>query len=81
MSNRSGVGLVELAILNTHREGSRPPFRPLGIIDALRQVIRQPDIPSEDIITLIGPPDFLTGCTVTGDLAALAAGHPTVLRL
>jgi hypothetical protein len=66
---------------NTHREGGRPPFRPGGIIDALRHVIRQPDTPSEDITALIGPPDFLTGCTVSGDLAALAAGHPTVLRL
>jgi hypothetical protein len=28
-----------------------------------------------------GPPDFITGCTVTGDLAALAAGQRTELGL
>jgi hypothetical protein len=61
--------------------GTRPPFRPRAIIEALRQVIQQPGITSEDLTGIIGPPCFLNGCTVTGDFAALAAGRPTVLRL
>jgi hypothetical protein len=66
---------------NIYREGTRPPFRPPAIIAALRQVIQRPRVTTGDLIDIIGPPDFPTGCTVTGDFAALAAGHPTVLRL
>jgi DNA gyrase/topoisomerase IV subunit A len=66
---------------NVHREGTRPPFRPQAVIEALRQVIQHPRVTSDDLIGIVGPPHFLNGCTVTGDFAALAAGRPTVLRL
>jgi DNA gyrase/topoisomerase IV subunit A len=72
------VGLING---NVYRQGSRPPFRPHALIEALRQVIQRPAITSKDLISIIGPPCFLNGCTVTGDFAALAAGRPTVLRL
>ena len=35
----------------------------------------------QDVVDIVGAPDFITGCTVTGDLAAFAAGQPTELRL
>lgn len=73
------VGLING---NTYRDGTQPPFRPLAIIEAIRHVIRHPKAPGQEIVDIIGPPDFITGCTVTGgDLAAFAAGHPTELRL
>jgi hypothetical protein len=72
---------IELINGNTHREGRRPPFRPAGIIGAIRQVIRRPRVSGNDLSDMVGPPDFLTGCTVTGDFAALAGGHPAVLQL
>jgi hypothetical protein len=74
---------VPVGLINgtTYRDGTQPPFRPLAVIHAIRHVIQHPNATDEDIIDIIGPPDFITGCTVTGDLAALAAGHPTELRL
>ena len=66
---------------NVYANGTRPPFRPQAVIDALRHIIRQPNVTSKDLIAIIGPPHFLNGCTVSGDFAALAAGRPAILRL
>jgi hypothetical protein len=72
------VGLING---NVYREGLRPPFRPLAIIEALRQIIQRPGVTGKDLTNIVGPPCFLNGCTVTGDFAAMAAGRPTTLRL
>jgi hypothetical protein len=72
------VGLING---NVYREGLRPPFRPLAIIEALREVIQRPSVTGKELISIVGPPCFLNGCTVTGDFAAMAAGRPTTLRL
>ncbi|MBO0770409.1 MAG: hypothetical protein J2P35_03015 [Actinobacteria bacterium] len=72
------VGLING---NTYRDGTRPPFRPEAIIEAVRQVIRRPRTPGKDLTRIVGPPCFLNGCTVTGDLDALNAGRPTALKL
>lgn len=72
------VGLING---NTHRGGLRPPFRPQGVIDAIRLVHRKPRVASRELLDTIGPPDFLTGCTVTGDMSALHAGQLMELRL
>lgn len=66
---------------NSYAEGLRPPFRPSAIVDAIREVILRPDVPDKDLTDMVGPPTFMTGCTVTGNLAALAAGRRTKLRL
>ncbi len=65
------VGLING---NVYREGLRPPFRPLAIIEALREVIQRPRATGQDLISIVGPPWFVNGCTVTGDFAAMAAG-------
>jgi hypothetical protein len=82
-AERGDLAPVPIGLINgnAHRNGTRPPFRPQAVIEALRQVIRRPRVTSKDLIDIIGPPWFLNGCTVTGDFAALAAGHQTVLRL
>jgi hypothetical protein len=82
-AERGDLAPVPIGLINgnTYREGTRPPFRPQAIIEALRQVIQRPRIAGKDLIGIIGPPCFLNGCTVTGDFAALTAGRPTVLRL
>lgn len=74
---------VPIGLINgsTYRDGTQPPFRPLAIIEAIRHVMQHPKASDEEIVDIVGPPDFITGCTVTGDLDALAAGHPTELRL
>jgi len=72
------VGLING---NVYREGLRPPFRPLAVIEALRELIRRPRVTGKDLTSIVGPPCFLNGCIVTGDFAAMAAGRPTILRL
>jgi DNA gyrase/topoisomerase IV subunit A len=38
-------------------------------------------VADKELTGIVGPPYFLTGCIVTGNLAALAAGRRTELRL
>lgn len=82
-AERGQIAPVPLGLINgnTHRQGTRPPFRPAAVIGAIRQVLARPRLPAQKITELVGPPDFITGCTVTGDLAALAAGQRTELGL
>jgi len=82
-SERSQIAPVPLGLINgnTHRQGTRPPFRPAAVIDTIWQVLARPRLPARQITTLMGLPDFITGCAVTGDLAALAAGQRTELGL
>lgn len=72
------VGLING---NTYQWGTRPPFRPAAVIDAIRQVIARPKITNREITAIVGPPDFMTGCTVTGDTDGLTAGRAVDLRL
>ncbi len=82
-AERGEIAPVPIGLINgnTHRQGTRPPFRPAAVIDAIRQVLRRPRLTGRQITATVGPPDFITGCTVTGDLAALAAGQRTELGL
>jgi hypothetical protein len=82
-AERGQLAPVPIGLINgsTYRNGTRPPFRPDAIIEALRQIIRRPRTPGKDLTGIIGPPYFLNGCTVTGDFGALAAGRPVTLRL
>jgi hypothetical protein len=74
-AERGQIAPVPIGLINgnTHRQGTRPPFRPAAVIGTLRQVLAWPRLPARQITAIMGPPDFITGCTVTGDLAALAA--------
>jgi DNA gyrase/topoisomerase IV subunit A len=82
-AERGDLAPVPLGLINgsTYRAGTRPPFRPAGIIEALRLVIQRPRTTSAELTALVGPPEYGNGCTVSGDFAALAAGRPTALRL
>jgi len=82
-AERGEIAPVPLGLINgnTHREGTRPPFRPAAVIEAIGQVLARPRLPAGQITELVGPPDFVTGCTLTGDVAALAAGQRTELGL
>jgi hypothetical protein len=82
-AERGEIAPVPIGLINgnAYRAGTRPPFRPQGIIDAIREVIRRPRVADDEITAIIGLPDFLTGCEVTGDLAALASGETTELTL
>ncbi len=82
-AERGQIAPVPIGLINgnTHREGTRPPFRPQGVIGAVREVLRRPRATSRQLIDIVGPPDFITGCTVGGDIDALVAGRPALLRL
>jgi DNA gyrase/topoisomerase IV subunit A len=82
-AERGELAPVPVGLINgsTHSGGTRPPLRPRGIIEALRQVIWHSGMTDAELAALVGVPEFGNGCTVTGDVAALAAGRPTVLRL
>jgi hypothetical protein len=82
-AERGQIAPVPIGMINgnTHRDGIRPPLRPAAVIDAIRQVLIKPRLPGSSISAIVGPPDFITGCDVTGDLAALAAGQYAELGL
>jgi hypothetical protein len=82
-AERGELAPVPIAVINgnTYREGLRPPFRPHAVLAAVREAVTRPDVTDAELTAMIGLPYFLTGCTVTGDLTALAAGRRTDLRL
>jgi hypothetical protein len=82
-AERGQIAPVPIGLINgnTYRDGLRPPFRPDAIIEAVREVIRRPDVTGKELAGIAGQPHFLTGCAVSGDLTALAAGRPAELRL
>jgi hypothetical protein len=82
-AERGELAPVPIGFINgtTHRGGLRPPFRPERMIEAVRQVARQPRTAGRELAAIVGLPDFPAGCTVTGDLEVLAAGRLTDLRL
>jgi DNA gyrase/topoisomerase IV, subunit A len=82
-AERGEMAPLPIAIINgnTYREGLRPPFRPHAVIGAVREVIKRPGVTDAELTGMVGLPYFLTGCTVTGNLTALAAGRRTELRL
>ena len=82
-AERGEMAPVPIGIINgnTYRGGLRPPFRPHAVIDTVREVIRRPQVTDAELTGMVGLPNFLTGCTVAGDLAGMAAGRRTELRL
>ncbi len=82
-AERGELAPVPVGLINgtTYQWGTRPPFRPAAVLEAIRQVLARPKTTSEQITAIVGPPDFMTGCAVTGDLAGLADGLPVDLHL
>ncbi len=82
-AERGDVAPIPVGLINgnTYREGTRPPFRPHGIMDAIRLAVRRPRATNRELEEAVGPPDFMTGCAVTGDIEGLYAGRSTTLRL
>lgn len=73
---------VPIGLINgtSYRGGTHPPLEPGRVITALRHLIAHPDIPDHEILDLAGAPNPVTGCTITGDLDDLNAGHTITLR-
>jgi DNA gyrase/topoisomerase IV subunit A len=80
---RTQAGAVPVGLINgdTHRGGSRPPFRPTAIVAALRRLQSNDGVSDEELLEIVGPPFFPGGCEIDGDLAALLAGEPGRFQL
>lgn len=61
--------------------GLRPPFDPSRMTTAVTALLDDAPLTDQDLIALVGPPKFPTGCEVGGDVDAMIAGEPVVLEL
>jgi DNA gyrase subunit A len=61
--------------------GTSPPFEPTAVARAVQRAAADTGVTGAELIELVGPPSFPTGCSVDGDIAALVAGEATRLRL
>ena len=72
------IGIVNGSV---YAGGQRPPFAPRSLLRALVALLDDPTIEDDALVGICGPPVFPTGCDVSGDVEALLAGRPAVLRL
>lgn len=63
------------------QEPTQPPLEPFRVLAALIALASEPGLSDAKVLELVGPPDFRTGCDVSGDLRALAAGRTVTLEL
>jgi hypothetical protein len=73
---------VPLGLINgtTYRGGTQPALEPFRALAALRRVLDDPGVPDAEVISLAGPPYSVTGCVITGNIAALMRGRRVTLR-
>ena len=73
---------VPVGLINgtTSRGGTQPSLEPFAVLTALRRLLDDPRVPDREVTGIIGGPYSVTGCTVTGNIAALARGRRVVLR-
>jgi hypothetical protein len=82
-AERGKLAAVPIGLINgnAYAAGTRPSFSPQGVLAAIRRVLEEPTIDDDTLLELIGPPQFPTGCTVTGEVSALASGSLSLLTL
>ena len=61
--------------------GSQPAFEPRRLLASLSRLIDDPLLGDDELLDLVGPPVFPTGCRVGGEVDRLIAGHPATLKL
>lgn len=82
MAEAHRLAPIPVGLINgtTYRAGTQPSLEPFAVIAALRRLLEDPHIPDREVTGIAGGPYSVTGCTVTGDIAALARGRRVVLR-
>lgn len=80
-SERGDLPRLPIALINGDLApgGSSPPFDPWRVADAV--LAAGSDVDDAALVAMVGPPAFPTGCDIEVDLAALASGEPTTLRM
>ena len=73
---------VPLGLINgtTYRGGTQPALEPSRALAALRRLLDDPSVTDAEVISLAGPPYSVTGCAITGNIAALMRGRRVALR-
>jgi DNA gyrase/topoisomerase IV subunit A len=71
---------IDLLNGSLYRGGTRPPFAPTRLIDALLMIVHDPRARDEEIMACAGPPAFATRCEVGGEIDALVAGRGATLK-
>jgi hypothetical protein len=71
---------VPVGLINgtTYRGGTQPSLEPRRVLAALRQLLEDPQARDQEVINIVGAPYSVTGCTVTGDIAAPGCIPPVV---
>lgn len=79
-AERDQLGPLPIALINGTMlsGGPHPPHDPGRVVAAIRAAMG--DASDDELIELVGPPAFPTGCAVEIDHAALAAGETVELR-
>jgi hypothetical protein len=82
MAEAHRLAPVPVGLINgtTYRAGTQPSLEPFAVIAALRRLLEDPHISDREVTGIAGGPYSVTGCTVTGDIAALARGRRVALR-
>jgi len=77
------VGPVPIGLINgnTYCGGSRPPYDPRRVVEALMRLAGDPSLGDDELVDLVGAPSFPTKCEVNGELEAMTAGELATLRL
>jgi DNA gyrase/topoisomerase IV subunit A len=80
-SERGDAAKLPIGLVNgdLHYRGQAPPFAPDRVVAAVRHVAEDPRISDDELVDIVGSPAYPTGCDVTGDCRALAAGEDVEL--
>ena len=60
--------------------GAQPPLEPFRVLAALARLLEDRRVTDAEVLRIVGPPDPVTGCDMTGDLDALMKGRRTAIR-
>lgn len=80
-ATRKTMAPVPLGLINGSLRygGRRPPLDPFRVIASLREMIRNPNLTTPELLHILGPPSFPSGCDAQGDFDALFEGRRILL--
>jgi hypothetical protein len=73
---------VPVGLINgtAYGDGTQPPLEPFRVLAALARLLEDRRVADAEVLRIVGPPDPVTGCDITGDLDALMKGRRAAIR-